>query len=126
MKKLIISIVVLIVFIILSIFVQNKIQQTANDIVSDIKELYKNIENENWEVSDLQLKELEQKWEELGDKWGVIVEHEEIDNITVALLKSKTFSLNREKEEALAELREFEFMIDHIPKINKLELKNVF
>lgn len=125
MKKLIVSIIVLITFITLSIYIQNKIQQSANDIVSDIKELYKNIKSETWEISDQQLKELEYKWEELSDKWALIIEHEEIDNITVALLKSKTFSINREKEEALAELREFEFMIDHIPKINRLELKNI-
>lgn len=126
MKKLIASIIVLLIFISISICVQKKIQESAYDIVNDINLLYEKINNEQWKQADKDLIQLENKWEGVSEKWAVLVEHEEIDQITVSFLKSKIFTLNREKEEALAELREFEFMIDHIPKINKVELKNIF
>lgn len=125
MKKLIICIIVLIAFISISIFVESKLQQSANEILKDIDLLYNEISDENWDKVDNDLKKLENKWENTSDKWALLVEHEEIDQITVSFLKSKTFTINREKEEALAELREFKFMIDHIPKITKLELKNI-
>lgn len=126
MKKLIASIIILLIFISISICVQKKIQESAYDIVNDINLLYEKINNEQWKQADKDLIQLENKWEGVSEKWAVLVEHEEIDQITVSFLKSKIFTLNREKEEALAELREFEFMIDHIPKINKVELKNIF
>lgn len=125
MKKLIICIIVLIAFISISILVESKLQQSANEILKDIDLLYNEISDENWDKVDKDLKKLENKWENTSDKWALLVEHEEIDQITVSFLKSKTFTINREKEEALAELREFKFMIDHIPKITKLELKNI-
>lgn len=125
MKKLIICIIVLIAFISISIFVETKLQESANEILKDIDLLYNQISDENWDKVDKDLKKLENKWEDTSDKWALLVEHEEIDQITVSFLKSKTFTVNREKEEALAELREFKFMIDHIPKITKLELKNI-
>ncbi len=125
MKKIIYVTITIIIFVCISMFVQYKLQNSANNILNDITEVTKNMEDENWDVADKQLEDLVNKWEEVGEKWSVLVEHDEIDNITVSLFKSKAYANFREKEEALAEMREFEFMIDHIPKIQKIQLKNI-
>ena len=126
MKKMIIAIAVLILFIITSIIVENKLEKSSNNILNEVKKLNNYVEKENWNEVDKQVLYIDKKWEDLIDKWELIVEHDEIDTITIAFLKAKKYVANREKEEGLAELKEFEYLIDHIPKMNKLELKNIF
>ena len=59
MKKIIICIIVLIAFISISIFVESKLQESANEILKDIDLLYNQISDENWDKVDKDLKKLE-------------------------------------------------------------------
>ncbi|MBE5821530.1 MAG: DUF4363 family protein [Clostridiales bacterium] len=125
MKKLVWAVIVLIIFVASSFAIEAKLKQSVDSMLLKIQELTNNLKNENWNYVDTSFEEMVNIWEEKGKVWSVIIDHNEIDQLTIALYKSKTFANYREKEEALAELKQFEFMVDHIPKIHKLELKNI-
>ena len=125
MKKLIWAIIVLLLFVAGSFGVEYKLKQSVDNILLDIQDLTESLKNEKWDNVDTSFENMVNKWEEKSKGWSVIVDHSEIDELTIALYKSKTYANYREKEEALAELKQFEFMIDHIPKIQKIELRNI-
>lgn len=125
MKKLVWAVVVLVLFIAGSFFVEFKLKQSVDNMLLDIQTLTENLKNEQWDSVDTGFEDMVNNWEEKGKAWSVIVDHSEIDELTIALYKSKTYANYREKEEALAELKQFEFMVDHVPKIHKIELRNI-
>lgn len=126
MKKLIYAVVVLIIFFSISFWTECKIKESVDDMLLDVMALTEMVKNEEWESVDISFENIVNKWEDKGKGWSIIVDHNEIDSLTIALYKSKTYANYREKEEALAELKQFEFMVDHIPKIHKVELRNIF
>lgn len=125
MKKLVWAIIVLILFIAGSFGIEFKLKQSVDNMLLDIKVLTESLKNEDWNNVDKSFENMLNTWEEKSKAWSVIVDHSEIDELTIALYKSKTYANFREKEEALAELKQFEFMVDHIPKIHKIELRNI-
>lgn len=125
MKKLVWAVIVLILFVAGSFAVEFKLKQSVDSMLLDIQTLTENLKNEQWDNVDTGFEDMVNTWEEKGKAWSVIVDHSEIDELTIALYKSKTYANYREKEEALAELKQFEFMVDHVPKIHKIELRNI-
>ena len=125
MKKLVWAIIVLILFIAGSFGVEIKLKQSVDKMLIEVQSLTENLKDEQWDIVDTGFEDMVIKWEEKSRTWSVIVDHSEIDELTIALYKSKTYANYREKEEALAELKQFEFIVDHIPKIHKLELRNI-
>lgn len=126
MKKIIIALVALVAVVISSLYVEKRLVEQSGDFLVEIEEITKSIEEEEWTDVDSKLNELDERWEEASDKLGIIVEHSLLEKATIALKKSRVYCTFREKQEALAEMKEFEFLVDHLPKGQTIQSKNIF
>lgn len=126
MKKLIIAGVAFAVVIASSIYIEKMLTSLSGDMLISIHNITKDIEIENWDNVDTSLESLEKQWEEIADMSGIIIDHSLLEKATISLKKARVYCTFREKEEALAEFKEFEFTIDHLPKGQYLQMKNIF
>ena len=126
MKKLIIAGIALAVVIASSIYIEKMLTSLSGDMLISIHNITKDIETENWDNVDVSLDGLEKQWEEISDMSGIIIDHSLLEKATISLKKARVYCTFREKEEALAEFKEFEFTIDHLPKGQYLQMKNIF
>ncbi len=125
MKKIIIAIVALIIVVSSSLYVEKRLIEQSSNLLDEVKDITKGIESEEWENVDTKLNDLETRWEKISDKLGVIIDHSLLEKATVSLKKSHVYCTFREKQEALAEMKEFEFCVDHLPKGQTIESKNI-
>ena len=126
MKKLIVAGIALAVVIASSIYIEKMLTSLSGDMLISIHNITKDIETENWDNVDVSLDGLEKQWEEISDMSGIIIDHSLLEKATISLKKARVYCTFREKEEALAEFKEFEFTIDHLPKGQYLQMKNIF
>ena len=126
MKKLIVAGIALAVVIASSIYIEKMLTSLSGDMLISIHNITKDIETENWDNVDVSLDSLENQWEEISDMSGIIIDHSLLEKATISLKKARVYRTFREKEEALAEFKEFEFTIDHLPKGQYLQMKNIF
>ena len=126
MKKLIIAGVAFVIVIASSIYIEKMLTSLSGDMLISIHNITKDIETENWDNVDVSLDGLEKQWEEISDMSGIIIDHSLLEKATISLKKARVYCTFREKEEALAEFKEFEFTIDHLPKGQYLQMKNIF
>lgn len=126
MKKLIVAGIALAVVIASSIYIEKMLTSLSGDMLISIHNITKDIETENWDNVDVNLDGLEKQWEEISDMSGIIIDHSLLEKATISLKKARVYCTFREKEEALAEFKEFEFTIDHLPKGQYLQMKNIF
>lgn len=125
MKKIIIVIIALSVTVASSLYVENMLTKKSSNLIEDIKIITQLIEKEEWESVDPKFLDLENKWEEVSDGLGIIVEHSLLEKATISLKKSHVYCTFREKQEALAEMKEFEYLVDHIPRGQTIQSKNI-
>ena len=126
MKKLIIAGVAFVIVIASSIYIEKMLTSLSGDMLISIHNITKDIETENWDNVDVSLDGLEKQWEEISDMSGIIIDHSLLEKATISLKKARVYCTFREKEEALAEFKEFEFSIDHLPMGQYLQMKNIF
>ena len=69
-----------------SIFLQNYLSTTSNDILQNLNELKEAMKNENIEVSKSISKEILEKWKEINKYWSMIVIHQELDQIELSII----------------------------------------
>ena len=72
------------------------------------------------------IEELEESWKEIEDKLAYFAEHDELEKVTVAILKTKANIEADMKEDAYEKMQEIKFRIQHIKTKQKFRLNNVF
>ena len=128
MKEIIIIIVSLSIVIIGSNISQAYLNTTGNELIEELEELKIEIEkaqnSEENNSKDL-ANTIYEKWEEVEEKWSIIITHNELDLIQVALIGMKSYIEENKYEDAMEELEKSSFLIEHIQQKEKLALKNV-
>ena len=139
LKKEIILIIGISVFIIVLELVTNKITNESIKNVEDkikivnvnlnkIKDMEK--DNEEYEMCRKDLEEniqkLKKDWFLKEDKLSIFSEHDELEKVSKCLITIEENVKNEEYENALEDGSEFMYWLNHIKEKDKLELKNVF
>lgn len=125
-KETIICIIIIVVIITLDFFTQNYTTKTAGDITENLTELKEDIESNDTDSTQKELKQLDEKWDEKHDKLAYYIEHDEIEKIDTAFIKVKSFVENDDIPSAVAELETSKFVLEHIEKKYKFNLQNIF
>ena len=128
----IIIVIIIIVLIILGhIVTQNYTRNFFNSISKDLKDL----ENEilalntiNQANIDLNTKinEIQNKWMGKYEVLAYYIEHDELEKVHTAIVKMKSYVETENFSEAMAELEEGKFVIEHIQEKNSFNLQNIF
>ena len=124
LKKDIIAIVVIIVFVIGINFITDKIMSdSVFEIISIANEIDIELETKiNMEKVYL----LDEKWDEKENALAFFSEHDELEKVTKEVKKLVVSSNNKLKYEIKDEIEQIRFLLGHIEEKNKLLLKNIF
>lgn len=129
LKEICIIIVIIASIIGFNFFIQDYLGKTSNEFVTKLDEValkLKDTENINFDEIEGTISELESKWNETEEIWMLITVHSDLDMVdkTIKRLQS-TLELKQEME-AYVNIKELQFLIDHIAKKDAFILKNLF
>ncbi len=126
MKVWITTMVGLVLFIGLGIYVQNQLEKTSMHFGKEIKNLNAILEHQQWKPALKKLITFQSKWEKTKPFWAMLIIHREMDSIDQALIRTKKAVQSKNKSEAQMELGSLEHYIQHIPERERFSLINIF
>lgn len=128
MKQIIIMIIILIVIFSGSLYIQNFLKDTSSPLISKLNEIKEDVENGNIEDKEVreQSEQVYEEWEDISEKWAIIVLHDEMDLIEMSLIKMNSNIKMENAEDSIQELETSIFLLEHIGEKEKTSLKNIF
>ena len=117
---LIIIIVVLIIFI--EIITAKYTSKVVNLISYDAEKVLEELYNKSVQDSIIKLK---QDWMQKEDILSCYIEHDELEKVTSNLVLLEENAKNEEYEQALLNVREFIYWLNHFKEKDELFLKNI-
>lgn len=128
MKQIIIMIIILIVIFSGSLYIQNFLKDTSSPLISKLNEIKEDVENGNIEDKEVRKKseQVYEEWEDISEKWAIIVLHDEMDLIEMSLIKMNSNIKMGNAEDSIQELETSIFLLEHIGEKEKTSLKNIF
>ena len=125
-KTLIISIIGFTLIIIFAIFIQNYLEKSSEKLVNEINNLINAVANDKISESISIREKAQKEWDDTKNKWAMLVDHEEIDNIEETMHRVEMLMKDpEEKVELLSELNKLKFYLEHIPKREEFALENI-
>lgn len=128
MKETIIIIIILIIIFGGAFYIQNFLNNTSDTLVSKLEDLKTNMEKGKITEEEMKNKsdEIYGEWEDINEKWSVIVLHDEIDLIETSLIRMKSKIKTGYINESMEDLDTSIFLLKHIKEKEKTSLKNIF
>jgi len=125
--KIIGSLIILTSLIIaLSLFTQQLLYKDSARLSNSIESMKSNVKAGKWDQAVSDLNQINHDWENIKKYWSTLIDHQEIDNIDVALSKIMPLLEERDVSSALSETATLNKFIKHVPEREKLSLDNLF
>ena len=123
-----IAIVILVISLIFfgSYISANFLTSSSNDVIISLNSLEKIVRDGKWDNTNNGISSVNNKWKQIKNKWAVLLDHQEIDNIEISLSKMNEYVKARALSQSLAEISSLKLLIGHIPEKEALSLGNVF
>lgn len=125
MKQIIIIGVTTILFIIFALYINLYLEKTSGEITKHIANIESYSKTGNWPSVKNELLLSDAYWSKTQDKWAMLIEHEEIDKIDSSFSKISKYIEEKNTNDLLAENSNLKLLIEHIPEMYKLNIKNV-
>lgn len=119
MKEIVIIVISLILVVTGSVLSLNLVEKTSNELIANIENLEENMTKEL-------ANETYKMWQDIDDKWSIIVSHNDLDLIEVSLIKAKSCIEKNDYIRSAEELQKSKFLIKNISEKQKFKLKNIF
>lgn len=110
----------------ISLFSQQKLRRDSILLSQSIEKIEKSIEAEDWHLAKNTLKQINNDWMSVKGIWAALIDHEEIDNIDVTLIRLETLVKTEDISASLSEAAALKKFINHIPIKEKLSFENIF
>lgn len=128
MKEILIIVISILIVIVGANISQGYLNKTSDELIQNIETLREEIKkaqiSEDNNSKEL-VEDIYHKWKGIEKNWSIIVIHNELDLIELALVSMKTCIEEKEYNEAMKELEKSSYLIEHIKDNEKLELKNI-
>lgn len=102
------------------------VNNTSRFLSNQLSETAIFVRQDNWTASGEKLNWVEKSWKQTSKRWSMIVDHEEIDKIEMAMVRLREFVQEKDKGLALAELAAAKKLVEHIPVKEGFNLANLF
>ena len=116
----------LIIFLGIGIYSEIWISNTAQEISIEVSKLEEMLHNRNWDEAALLITIIQTEWSSIEERWDIIVDHREMDEIDLALTRSIKFIEAESLDLALAEVAVLKHMVLHIAKKESFKILNIF
>ena len=128
MKEFIIIVFILIIIFGGALYTQKFLNNTSDMLVGKLENLKTDLQNENekQDMLEKQTDEIYGEWQNINEKWSVVVLHDEIDLIEMSLIRMKSKIKIGSLDESMEDLDTSIFLLKHIKEKEKTNLKNIF
>ncbi len=110
----------------LLIMFNNYLEDSVNDITKDIETMNYKIQNKDYSSAYQLFSDMKSKWEKSEKIIHLMIENEELDNISITIHEIESFFENNVFEEFLKKSYNLIFSINHLYEKNKLSLETIF
>ncbi|NLD47493.1 MAG: DUF4363 family protein [Clostridiaceae bacterium] len=107
-------------------FTLSILSKNALDLEQQINEIESYTVNKDWSSAEESLSIIEENWNKVEKTWAVLLDHMEIDNIDISLIKMAEYIKTKDSALALAEISALKQYVKHIPEKESFNLKNLF
>lgn len=118
-------IVTLILIISAGVWTNYALQTSTKDLIGQIDRVSTEIKSQDWQSAKKQTEKLEKDWTKEAKWWPVFLDHQEMDNIDFSMAKVKEYVSSRNNSLSLGQLSEIRIMVEHIPRKDAVNLKNI-
>lgn len=129
-KEIIISTAIVLLVIIGNNVTQGYIVDSAEEMTGKLKELESELkkeeENANKQKIDEMIKGIQSTWDERHEKFAYFIEHDELEKAETSIISMKSFIETKEYPEAISELDQSIFILQHIEEKYAFSLENIF
>lgn len=129
-KELVISIIIVVSIFIGNTFTENytreSVKETSDNLVELRKEIIKNDDEININVSKNKIDEIHNKWDDRYEKLAYYIEHDELEKVKTELTSLKGYIEKEEYADAVSELDKSIYILKHIKDKTAFNLKNIF
>lgn len=125
-KETVICVIILVVIFGLEMFTQNFTKETVSEITETMDVLKDSILEKDNEKIEREIGKVTDKWENKHNKLAYYIEHDELEKVDTAIVKMKSYIETNNFSEAIAELEDGKFVLEHIQDKNAFNLKNIF
>ena len=126
LKEAVICIVIIIGIFGLEYYTQSFTEKTVSEVTNIFNKIEDNISKRDIEQINNEIKIIVDKWEEKQKKLAYYIEHDELEKVNTAIVTMKSYVATENFSEAMAELEEGKFVIEHIQEKNSFNLQNIF
>jgi hypothetical protein len=107
-------------------YVIGALSHTAEDLTKNFEQIYKAINEENWQNAKAEFSQVEEKWNRHKKWWAMVIDHHEIDNIDTSFSRINEYLNHQNQALSAGELSVLKQFIKHIPETEKVCWKNIF
>ncbi len=125
MKIIIYMLIAVGILIGLSLWTENYLQNTTSEMVGQLNAIEKAIKESNWNTAEKELTNLKKSWKSSKNLWGILLDHQEIDNIDMSLSRVNEMILLKDPVNLLPEMAALKLLVMHIPIKESFRLENI-
>jgi hypothetical protein len=125
MRSLIAVSIVIIVIIGGWLFAYHYIDVHATALIQALDRITKDIESENWDAAVDKYLQTKEQWFEIRNRWAVIIHHHEIDNIDLAMARTRKYIEEKDRPLSLGEIEVLKQLFHIVKESEALTLTNL-
>ncbi|MEG6615586.1 DUF4363 family protein [Peptococcaceae bacterium 1198_IL3148] len=125
MRLLVSLILIFSIFIGLGAWSNHALTTSAKEFAKEIDIIVVTAQQDQWDAAYQKIQHLRKRWDKQAAWWPIILDHQEIDNIEFALVKTAEYIKSNNKELSFGQLAELKLMIEHIPEKEAVTITNI-
>jgi hypothetical protein len=125
MKIIIYMLIAVGILIGISLWTENYLQNTTSEMVGQLNAIERAIRENNWNTAEKELTNLKKSWKSSKNLWGILLDHQEIDNIDMSLSRVNEMILLKDPVNLLPEMAALKLLVMHIPIKESFRLENI-
>ena len=125
-KEIIIVFIIIIIIFATDILTQNFTEKSICFINNKLDNIKTAVNNNEVDNLNSEIEELDENWLDINNKMSFYIEHDELEKVNTSLVKIKSYIEIEEYNEAIPEITECKYILEHIKEKQRLKIINVF
>lgn len=125
-KEIIIVLLIIVIIFATDIITQNFTKNSISVMNEKLDNIKTYVINNDINNLNLEIKDLNEKWTDINNKMSFYIEHDELEKVNSSLVKFKSYIELEEYSEAVPEIDECKYILDHIKEKQRLKIINLF
>ncbi|ACL21290.1 DUF4363 family protein [Desulfitobacterium hafniense] len=118
---------IIILILVLGGYWQNSyISESTYTLTEKLVNVEEQIRAKSWSNANQEIEKFSQDWNGIKKFWSILLDHQEIDEIELSLIRLEQYIKENETVLSLGELSALRLLVDHIADKGMITLQNIF